>query len=126
MGDRRRVGAARDADTAFDGLADRRSSAGKDLGRLGLKLRRRVRDVHAVGEIRGGYEERPSIDHQIESLVTRERAVLDAVDPRFDRGADAFIAMRVCRDPQAGAVRFVGDRTELLVGVLLGAGRAGV
>ena len=50
--------------------------------------------------------------------------MLDAVDAGLDRGADAVVAVRVRRDLEPGAVRFVGDRPQLLVGVLLRAGRA--
>ena len=85
------------------------------LGRLGLQLGRGVRHVHAVGEVRGRDEERAALDHEVERLVARERAVLDAVDAGLDRGADAVVAVRVRRDLEPGAVRLVGDRRELLV-----------
>ena len=52
--------------------------------------------------------------------------MLDAIDARLDRGPDAVVAVCVRRDLEPGAVRFVGDRPQLLVGVLLRTGRAGV
>ena len=59
------------------------------------------------------------LDHHLDRLVARERAVLDAVDAGADARADAGVAVRVRGDLDAGAVRFVDDRLELLVGVLL-------
>ena len=52
--------------------------------------------------------------------------MLDAVDARLDGGADAVVAVGVGGHLEPGAVGFVGDGPQLLVGVLLGAGGPGV
>ena len=52
--------------------------------------------------------------------------MLDTVEAGLDHGADAVVAVRVRGDLESGAVRFVGDRPQLLVGVLLRTGRPGV
>ena len=62
------------------------------------------------------------LDHQLDRLVAGEEAVLDAVDAGADAGADARRRRGVRGDLDAGAVRLVDDRVELLVGVLLRAG----
>jgi hypothetical protein len=85
-----------------------------------------VRDVHAVGEVGRRHEKGPTLDHQIERLVTHEGTVLDAVDARLDRRPDAVVAMGVGRHRETGPVGLVRDGPQLVVGVLLGAGRAGV
>ena len=59
------------------------------------------------------------LDHHLNGLVARERTVLDAVDAGANAGADAGVAVRVRRDLEPGAMRFVDDRRELFVGVLL-------
>ena len=64
------------------------------------------------------------VDHHLDGVVAGEEAVLDAVDAGPDAGPDRGVAGRVRGDPDAGAVRLVGDRLELLVGVLLRARRA--
>ena len=55
-----------------------------------------------------------------------QRPVLDAVDARLDGGADAVVAVGVGGHLEPGPVGLVHDGAQLLVGVLLGAGRAGV
>ena len=122
--DRGRIGAARDAGTALDRLLDGLPGAREHLGGLGLELGRRVRHVHAVGEVGGRHEERAALDEQLQGLVAHQRAVLDAVEAGLDRRADAVVTVGVRRDLEPGAVRLVGDRGELLVRVLLGARRA--
>ena len=109
-----------------DRLADRLLGPREHLGRLGLQLGGGVRGVHAVGQVGRRHEEGAPLDHQVQGLVGHERAVLDAVDAGLDGGADAVVAVGVGRDPQPGAVRLVDDRRQLLVGVLLRAGRPGV
>ena len=66
------------------------------------------------------------LDHHLDGVVAGERAVLDAVDAGTDARADAGVAVRVRGDLEAGAVRFVDDRRELFVGVLLRAGEPAV
>ena len=50
--------------------------------------------------------------------------MLDAVDAGADTRSDSRVAVRVRGDLQARAMRLVGDRGELFVGVLLRTGRA--
>ena len=85
-----------------------------------------MRHVHAIGEVRGRDEERAPLHHEIERGVARKRAVLDAVDARFDGRTNARVAVRVRSDLEAGAVRLVGDRRELFVAVLLRTSRPGM
>ena len=59
------------------------------------------------------------LDHQLDRVVGGEGAVLDAVDAGADARPDAGVAVGVRGDLDAGAVRLVDDRLELLVGVLL-------
>ena len=66
------------------------------------------------------------LDHHLDRVVARERAVLDAVDAGPDARPDAGVAVRVRGDLEPGAVRLVDDRRELLVGVLLRAGEPAV
>jgi hypothetical protein len=80
----------------------------------------------AACEIRRRDKERAALDHQVERRVARERAVLDAVDARLDRGTDPVVAVCVGRNLEAGAMRLVGDRRQLLVGVLLRTRGAGM
>src|SRR3546814_2459963 len=59
-------------------------------------------------------------------LVPGEEAVFDAVHARVQRGPDRPLAHAVGGHLEPGAVRLVDDGAQFLVGVLLGAGRAGV
>ena len=45
--------------------------------------------------------------------------MLDAVDSGTEARADAGVAVRVRGNPDAGSVRLVDDRGQLLIGVLL-------
>src|SRR5262245_59768935 len=119
VGDRRGVRPAGDPGTALDRLLDRLARAGEDLGRLGLQLGGGPREIHPVGQVRGGDEEGAALYQQLERLVAHERPVLDAVDAGFDRGADAVVAVGMGGDLETGAVCLVDDDAELLVGVLL-------
>ena len=66
------------------------------------------------------------VDHHLDGLVGGQETVFDAVDAGADAGLDRAVADGVGGDPHPGAVRFVGDRGELLIGVLLGARRGAV
>ena len=55
------------------------------------------------------------LHHELDGVVARERAVLDAVDTGANARADTGVAVRVGGDAQAGAVRLVDDRGDLLV-----------
>ncbi len=52
--------------------------------------------------------------------------MFDAVDARPDAGANGAVPHRMRGHPHTGPVRLVGDRGELVVGILLGAGRGAV
>ena len=52
--------------------------------------------------------------------------MLDAVDAGLDGRDDRLRAVGVRGDPQAAPMRFVDDRAEFLVGVVLGSGGAAV
>ena len=119
VGDRGRVGAARDLHAGRDRLPEHGARPREHLGRLRLQLGCRPRHVEPLGQVAGRDEERAVLDHHPDRVVARERAVLDAVDARRDAGADAGVTVRVGRDLEPGAVRLVDDRRELLVGVLL-------
>ena len=51
--------------------------------------------------------------------------MLDAVDAGLDGRPDRIRAVRVRRDPQPAPVRLIDDGAQLLVGVVLRAGRPG-
>ena len=82
-------------------------------------------DVHALGEVRRRHDERAPLERELLRLLAHERRVLDAVDPGLDRGLDPLVTVRVRGDPHAASVRFVDDRPQLLVGVVLRARRTG-
>jgi hypothetical protein len=73
-----------------------------------------------------GTRNRAALDEQVEGFVGHQRPVLDAVDAGLDGGADPLVAVGVGGHLEPGPVRFVDDGPQLLVGVLLGARRAGV
>ena len=60
------------------------------------------------------------IDHHLDGVVGSQEAVFDAVDPGANTGPDRGVADSVRGHPHPGAVRFVGDRGEFRVGILLG------
>ena len=109
----------------LDQAGDRLLRDREDLGRLGLQLGRRVRGVHALGQVRRGHDERAALERELLRLLAHQRRVLDAVDPGLDRGPDALVTVRVRGDPHAASVGLVDDRPQLLVGVVLRARRAG-
>ncbi len=107
-------------------FADRLLGSGKDIGGLGLQFGRSMRQVHPVSQVRGGYEEAASVHHEVDGLVAHERAVLDAVDSRFDGGPDPVVTVGVGGHAEPRSVRLVDHGTQLLVRVLLCSRRAGV
>jgi len=92
------------------------------LLRLLPQFRRDPVDRHRLGQIRGGDQEGAVIDHHLDRVVGSQETVLNTVDPGTNTSPDRGVADGVRGDPHAGAVGFIGDRGELGVGVLLGAG----
>ena len=93
---------------------------GKTSFRFLAQFRRDPVDRHRLGQIGGGDQEGAVVDHHLDGVVGGQEAVFDAVDAGTDTGPDRAVADGVRGDPHPGAVRFVGDRGELRVGVLLG------
>ena len=73
----------------------------------------------------GRHEEGAGVDHPLDRVVADHHPVLDAVDAGVEGGVHRLVAVGVGGDPQAATVGLVGDRRELLGGVLLRAGRTG-
>ena len=83
-------------------------------------------DRHRLGEIGGRHEERVVIDHHLDGFVGGEEAVLDAVDACPDACPDGAVPHRMRGNSHTRPVGLVGDRGELVVGVLLRARRGAV
>ena len=59
------------------------------------------------------------VGHHLDGFVGRQKSMLNAVDSGADTSADGAIADGVGGDPDPGTMRFVGDGSELGIGVLL-------
>ena len=116
---RGRVGAAGDPDTRGDRLGQHRLGPREDVLGLLAQLRGDAVDRHRLGEVGGRHQERAVVDHHLNRLVGGEEAVFDAVDTGPDACPNRAVPDRMCGHPHTGPVCLVGDRGELVVGVLL-------